>query len=108
MPSGGRLFGKVLSETERTTFSVVAGTGGLELAMRAISKDAAGAENVKSQLEGVTKEFKGYFERMGQASQPDDLSGLLLSGKFAVTGNEVSGRWPLHPNLLKKLAGGAL
>ena len=65
-------------------------------------------ENVKAQLEGVTKEFKGYFDRMGQASQPDDLSGLLLSGKFAVTGNEVSGRWPLHPNLLKKLAGGAL
>ena len=108
LPSGGRLFGKVLSETERTTFSVVAGTGGLELAMRALSKDAAGAENVRAQLEGVTKEFKGYFERMGQASQPDDLSGLLLSGKFAATGNEVSGRWPLHPNLLKKLAGGSL
>lgn len=108
LPSGGRLFGKVLSETERTTFSVVPGTGGLELAMRAISKDAAGAENVKAQLEGVTKEFKGYFDRMGQASQPDDLSGLLLNGKFAVAGNEVSGRWPLHPNLLKKLAGGSL
>ena len=108
MPSGGRLFGKVLSETERTTFSVVAGTGGLELSMRAFSKSPEAAENVKAQLEGVTKEFKGYFDRLGQAARPDDLSGLLLSGKFAVTGNEVSGRWPLHPDLLKKLAGGSL
>lgn len=108
LPSGGRLFGKVLSETERTTFSVTAGTGGLELTMRAINKSPAAAENVKAQLEGVTKEFKGYFDRLGQASRPDDLSGLLLSGKFAVTGNEVSGRWPLHPDLLKKLAGGSL
>ncbi len=108
LPSGGRLFGKVLSETERTTFSVVAGTGGLELSMRAFTKSPGAAENVKSQLEGVTKEFKGYFDRMGQPSRPDDLSGLLLSGQFAVTGNEVSGRWPLHPDLLKKLAGGSL
>lgn len=108
LPSGGRLFGKVLAETERTTFSVAGGAGGLELKMRAFSPTAAGAENVKAQLEGVTKEFKSYFERVGQASRPDDLSGLLLSGQFAVTGTEVTGRWPLHADLLKKLAGGSL
>jgi hypothetical protein len=108
LPSGGRLFGKVLSETDRTSFSVTGGTGGLELKMRAICPSADGAGNVKAQLEGVTKEFKGYFERVGQASSPGDLSGLLLSGQFASAGNEVTGRWPISVALLQKLAGGEL
>ena len=80
----------------------------MEVKMRAHSLDAPGAGNVKAQLEGVTKEFKGYFERMGQASSPADLSGLLLSGEFGVTGNETTGRWPVHTDFLKKLAGGEL
>jgi hypothetical protein len=108
LPAGGRLFGKILAGTERTTFSVLRGASGLEVRMRAHSLDAAGAGNIKAQLEGVTKEFKGYFERMGQASSPGDLSGLLLSGEFGVTGNETTGRWPVHTDFLKKLAGGGL
>lgn len=108
LPAGGRLFGKILAGTARTTFSVVRGASGLEVKMRAHNLDAAGAGNVKAQLEGVTKEFKGYFERIGQASSPADLSGLLLSGEFAVAGNEVTGRWPVHTDFLKKLAGGGL
>ena len=108
LPAGGRLFGKILASTERTTFSVVRGAAGLEVKMRAHSLDAPGAGNVKAQLEGVTKEFRGYFERMGQASSPADLSGLLLSGEFGVTGNETTGRWPVHTDFLKKLAGGEL
>ncbi|MFN0102107.1 MAG: hypothetical protein ACKV2U_08455 [Bryobacteraceae bacterium] len=108
LPSGGRLFGKVLAETRRTTFSIGNVGGAMELKMQAHSADTAGAGNIKAQLEGVTAEFKKYFERLGQAASSGDLSGLLLSGQFAVAGNEVTGRWPLHADLLKKLAGGAL
>lgn len=108
LPSGGRLFGKVLSETERTTFSVNGGAEGLVLTMRAICKDTSSAGNVKAQLEGVTKEFKNYFERLGQPANTGDLSGLLLAGQFATTGSDVTGRWPLHADLLKRLAGGTL
>lgn len=108
LPSGGRLFGKVLSETQRTSFSIVPSATGLELKMRAFNSDVPTATNVKSQLEGVTREFKAYFERVGQATTPGDLSGLLLAGEFALNGTEVTGRWPIHPELLKKLAGGTL
>lgn len=108
LPSGSRLFGKVLAEAERTTFSVTGGVSGLELRMRSQTADAAGAGSVKAQLEGVTEEFKKYFARIGQAASPEDLSGLLLSGEFGVMGNDVIGRWPLRKELLKKLADGAL
>jgi hypothetical protein len=108
LPSGGRLFGKVLAGTKRTTFTVGGVPGALELKMRALTPDAASAGTVKAQLEGVTAEFKKYFERMGQAGSPGDLSGLLLSGQFGVNGTEVTGRWPLHVEFLKKLAGGGL
>lgn len=109
LPSGGRLFGKVLAETRRTTFAVKGGgLTPLELEMRAYSVDATGAANIQSQLEGVTVEFGKYFARMGQAPSSGDLSGLLLSGKFALAGTEVTGRWPLREEFLKKLAGGEL
>lgn len=108
LPAGGRLFGKVLSGADRTTFSVIGGASGLEIRMRSHSPDAVAAGNIKAQLEGVTKEFKRYFERMGQVSSSGDLSGLLLSGQFAVTGNEVTGQWPVHTEFLRKLAAGGL
>jgi hypothetical protein len=108
LPAGGRLFGKVLAETKRTTFTVSGVVGALELKMRAQTADAAAAAGVKAQLEGVTAEFKKYFERMGQAGSAGDLSGLLLSGEFGVNGVEVTGRWPLHVEFLKKLAVGGL
>jgi hypothetical protein len=108
LPAGGRLFGKILSGTERTTFSVIGGASGLEVRMRSLNKDVTAAGNIKAQLEGVTKEFKGYFDRLGQAPSPEDLSGVLLAGQFAVVGNEVTGRWPMHAEFLKKLAGRGL
>jgi len=108
LPSGGRLFGKVLSETIRTNFSANAGANGMELTMRAFCTDEAAANNVKSQLEGITREFKGYFDKLGQPTSRDDLSGLLTSGQFSVTGSEVTGKWPLHPEFIKKLASGAI
>jgi hypothetical protein len=108
LPSGGRLFGKVLAEAERTTFWVTSGASGLELRMRSQSASTAGAANVKAQLEGVTQEFKKYFGRLGQPASPGDLSGLLLSGQFGAAENEVSGRWPLHTEFLRKLAAGGL
>jgi hypothetical protein len=108
LPSGGRLFGKVLAETDRTTFGITGGLDGLALTMRAHGADAAGAANIKAQLEGVTSEFRKYFDRMGQQAQPEDLSGLLLAGQFEVSGSEVKGRWPISTALLKKLAAGEL
>jgi hypothetical protein len=108
LPAGGRLFGKVLSQAPRTTFAVLPGPAALELRMRSHNLDAAAAENSKAQLEGVTAEFRNYFQRLGQTASPSDLSGLLLSGKFAVAGNEVTGTWPLRPEFLKKLASGEL
>ncbi len=108
LPAGGRLFGKVLLDAERTTFSVTGGASGLEMRMRSHCASAQAADSIKAQLEGVTAEFKRYFERMGQKSSPDDLSGMLLSGQFAIAGSEVTGRWPVHAEFLKKLAGGGL
>lgn len=108
LPAGGRLFGKVLSETDRTNFSAAISPSGMELRMRAFCRDTVCAENVKSQLEGVTKEFKAYFDRLGQTASSDDLSGLLLAGQFSSNGPEVTGRWPLSLGLLQKLAGGGL
>jgi hypothetical protein len=108
LPAGGRLFGKVLSETERATFGITGGLDGLALTMRAYSRSDADAVNVKTQLEGVTTEFRKYFDRIGQQAQTDDLSGLLLAGQFETAGREVRGRWPVSTALLKKLTAGEL
>lgn len=109
LPSGGRLFGKVLAETQRTTFAVDGvGADGLELRMLAHAADPAAAGRIHEQLELVTSEFRKYFDRLGQKASDSDLSGLLLSGQFSVAGSDVIGRWRLHQDFLKKLAGGEL
>ena len=108
LPSGGRLFGKVLAETERTSFWITGNGATMELRMRAVCRDDQHAGQLRAQLDGVTREFRKYFERVGQPASTADLSGLLLSGDFAATGNEVTGRWPLHMEFLRKLAAGAL
>ncbi len=108
LPSGGRLFGKVLSETERTTFWVTGNGATMELRMTAYCRDEEQAGQMRAQLEGVTTEFRKYFERVGQPTSTADLSGLLLAGDFTATGKEVAGRWPLHMEFLKKLLAGAL
>ena len=108
LPSGGRLFGKVLAETERTTFWVSGNGATMELRMTAYCRTGEQAAQMRAQLDGVTREFRKYFERVGQPTSTADLSGLLLSGDFAATGNEVAGRWPLHMEFLKKLLAGAL
>jgi len=108
LPSGGRLFGKVLADTDRTTFAVSAGMDGLSLTMKAHCPTPAEAESVRAQLDGVTTEFRKYFDRLGQKPSADDLSGLLLSGQFSASGLTVNGKWPLPLALLRKVAGGTL
>jgi hypothetical protein len=107
LPAGARLFGKVLAEADRTTFWISLAGGRPELRMRATCGDTMRASVIQSELTRVTTEFQKYFERIGQQASDDDLSGLLLAGKFTAQGAEVNGQWPIPLALLRKLAGGA-
>lgn len=108
LPSGSRLFAKALEGAQRITLSLDPAALGPALVMRATCKDGQAAAALARQLQGVTLEFRKYFERLGQKPNPGDLSGLLLSGDFAVNGNAVTGRWPVARAFLENLTGGRL
>lgn len=107
LPAGMRLFGKVLAEAERATFWIGISGGRPELRMRVRCGDLVRANVIQAELTRVTAEFQKYFERIGQQASEDDLSGLLLAGKFTAAGTEVNGQWPIPLALLRKMAGGA-
>lgn len=64
---------------------------------------AVAADTVRKQLEIQTKMLKLELAREHQEPNPADLTGLLTSGTFDTSGNEVRGTWPVRKELLKTL-----
>jgi hypothetical protein len=72
--------------------------------MNVTARDAAGAANLAKQYTDVTNLFVQMLERDKMTPNPDDLSGVLTSGRFTTKETQVTGTWPIPRNFLDSLA----
>jgi hypothetical protein len=106
LPLPLRLFATAVQAADSVTLLI--GSAGrasndFELRMQALCRNAAAADTVRSQLEIDTKMLKIELEREHRRPSRGDLSGLLTSGTFWLSGNKVIGNWPIHQELLQTL-----
>lgn len=106
MPAGTKLFATALEPAERVLFSVTPIERNFELAMDVTCRKAEDAAILKAQLEGITGMLQKMITRSKQQPSPNDLSGILTSGKFERTGANVLARWPIPAAFVESLSAG--
>ncbi len=103
-PEGTRLFIKALEVSDGATLTVGAAASGFQLKMEAVCRGTAEAAALHTTLEKITQVLGVLIRKETKGSNPDDLSGVLASGKFQVEGRTVRGRWGLTPKFVEGLA----
>jgi hypothetical protein len=109
VPTGTRSFFSPLKQSTSAIFTLGPAPSnpaknGFELRMNVTARDAAGAANLAKQYTDVTNLFVQMLERDKMTPNPDDLSGVLTSGRFTTKETQVTGTWPIPRNFLDSLA----
>ena len=105
LPAGTRSFVSPLASAVNTVFTLGAATSGkdFELRMEVTTKDAAAAKKLVEQYAEVTSLLVKMLEREKIQSNPNDMSGLLVGGKFTAKDAVVTGVWPVSREFVKGL-----
>ena len=106
VPSGTRLFAKILESAQRVNFTFGAKGTAFEITMDESCVSVNDAEAALNQFDGVTEVMRKYFARLNQTPSPKDLSGVLTSGVFRRDGTRVLGSWPIDRGFLESLTAG--
>ncbi len=106
LPTGTRLFAKVLAETEHLVFALHPVGDRLELRLEVHCKSPSQARAVLVQLEGLTETLREMIARESKQPNPRDLSGVLTRGVFEQHEARVAAVWPLERPFLESLAAG--
>jgi hypothetical protein len=62
------------------------------------------AADLAKQLAEVTDLLVSMLKRQKMNANPDDLSGVLVEGKFQADGAKVSGVWPIQRSFVEAMA----
>ncbi|MFN0166099.1 MAG: hypothetical protein ACKV22_06680 [Bryobacteraceae bacterium] len=103
-PEGTRLFIKALEVSDGATLTVGPAASGFRLKMEAACRGTAEAKALHSTLEKITQVLGVLIRRESKGLNPDDLSGVLASGKFQLEGRAVRGTWALTRKFVEGLA----
>jgi len=106
LPFAVRIFAISLQPADRVLLSLdLSGTSAWPFVLRldAQCPNFAAAETMKAQLELETRLLRMELARERRQPRPDDLTGLLVAGSFAVSKKRVIGDWPIRKELLKTL-----
>ncbi len=106
LPMALRVFAIPLQSSDEVLLSLGAATAGgaqFELRLDARCANSAIASTARTQLELETKMLKLELMREHAQANSGDLSGLLVSGKFGVSGRDVIGTWPITRQLVENL-----
>ena len=106
LPPPAQIFVMALESTDDVTLSAdldPENRNQFQLRMEAQCRNAAIADTARKQLEIQTKMLALGLERQHQQPTPADFAGLLIAGRFQVTGKKLTGMWPLRRELLDKL-----
>jgi hypothetical protein len=104
LPAGTRSFVSPLKNATSAIFTLGPTKDAFELKMNVAAKDAAGAVALAKQYNEVTDLFVKMLERDKMRPDPNDLAGILTSGKFASKEAQVTGTWPIPRKFLESLA----
>jgi len=107
VPSGTRLFAKILESTQRVSFAFGTRGTAFEISMDAVCVSDKDAEAALNQFDGVTEVMRKYIARVNKTPGPDELAGVLMGGVFHREGTRVIGTWPVERAFLNNLTGGS-
>lgn len=105
LPSGTRAFASGVKGAERVTLGVGPGGEAFEIEMQAIFKNDQQAADGRKYLQEMTDTLQAFFRRDKQQPNPNDLSGVLVSGQFTHQGTRLVGKWPIRWQFLEAIAG---
>ena len=108
LPDGVKAFASALSGSGRITLSGDAGATGFSSNIQAECPDGKPAVELRDRMRALTTVLAKMIQRSGQQPNPDDLSGVLTSGIFEVSGQTVTGKWPVSRALLEAVSAGTL
>ncbi|MCC6588118.1 MAG: hypothetical protein IT168_15600 [Bryobacterales bacterium] len=106
LPAGTKAFASGVKGAERITLGVGPGGEAFEIEMQAIFKDDQQASEARKYLQDMTGTLQAFFRRDKQQPNENDLSGVLVSGRFTQDGSRVVGKWPIRWRFLEAIAGG--
>jgi hypothetical protein len=108
LPAGTRAFASAVKGAERVTLGVGPGGEAFEAEMQAVFKTEGEAAKMRAQLEEATVTLQRFFARDKQVPNPNDLSGMLVAGRFEQQGSRLTGKWPIRWEFLTALAQGKM
>jgi hypothetical protein len=107
-PAGLRSFFSALGGANRISVALAVSPAGVELKLDAECHSAEAASAIHQRLSEATALLRSMISRQGFSANPNDLSGVLASGKFDINGLTVHGRWPLTRAFLSGLLNGTV
>jgi len=108
LPTGTRAFASAVKGAERVTLGVGPGGEAFEAELQAVFKTEGEAARMRAQLEEATETLRKFFALAKQTPNANDLSGMLVSGRFAQEGPRLTGKWPIRWEFLSALAQGKM
>jgi hypothetical protein len=110
-PAGSRSFLSPLARTLRATFSLGPSPDqreALEVRLQAECTSPQAAADLARQFEETTNLLRKMIERDHLNANPNDLSGVLLGGRFEPQQARLVGRWTVTQSFLQGLLSGTL
>jgi hypothetical protein len=103
MPAGTKLFAAAVSGADRVVLTLGGKDGGYAAHLEADCNSAKDAQAIAAELGKLTASLKDLVVK---ANSSDELTRLLVAGKFQQTDKKVFGYWPIQKSLFENLAGG--
>jgi hypothetical protein len=104
MPSGTKYFLSPMESARSTIFTLGPGAGAYELKVTVTADTEAAATELAKTLTERTEQLTKMLRLDNQAARKDDISGVLIGGKFTAKAKVVTGSWPIASEFVKALA----
>lgn len=106
LAAGTHAFLEPLSQAQDVTFAVGSAPKGFQLRVEAVCATPEIAELMTRRLSASTDLLRKMLDREHMKANPNDLSGVLTSGKFSQQNERVTGTWPIERGFIESLANG--
>ena len=106
LPSGARSFLAPLKDASEVVMTLGPATGGnadFELRMEVTAANETQAKELNKQFTDMTRLLVDMLNREKLKPNLDDLSGVIAGGKFEISGERVTGTWPVDRSLLQSM-----
>jgi hypothetical protein len=107
-PAGAQSFLSPLAQAQQVVFRVGPEGQRFQIRLDVTCASPQEATAIAQKLTSTTDLLKAMLERDKMTPNPDDLSGVLVSGTFAQQNNTVTGAWPISRGFISGLVSGRI